>query len=197
MSVSDLNADDRLVIALDRKAEMQKFRFHLVPFEEIQLGREPLYLVKGILPRIGLAVIWGPPKSGKSFWTFDLAMHVALGQDYRGRRVQPGAVVYCAFEGQSGISARVEAFRKTFPIDMEEPVPFFLEPVTVDLIADRYGAALKDNDGKQYSRPIATTELARAVAGRLVRKMRLARPRSGRAQGFDGPIRYPRHSGVA
>jgi hypothetical protein len=25
------------------------------------------YAVKGLLPRAGLAVVWGPPKSGKSF----------------------------------------------------------------------------------------------------------------------------------
>lgn len=46
------------------------------------------YLVKGLLPNSGLAVIWGPPKCGKSFWAFDLGMHVALGRDYRGHRVQ-------------------------------------------------------------------------------------------------------------
>ena len=65
------------------------------------------------------------------------------------------------------------------------------------VLTDRYGVALKDNDGKQYSRPIATTESAHAVAGRLVRKLRLARPSSGRAAGFNGPIKYPRYTGIA
>lgn len=114
--VSELNADDRMVIEIDRQAERRKHRFHLVPFDEIRLGTEPLYLVKGLIPRIGLTVVWGPPKSGKSFWTFDVAMHVALGRVYRGRRVQQGPVVYCAFEGQSGIGAGAEAFRQAFPI---------------------------------------------------------------------------------
>jgi hypothetical protein len=136
LSIAEINEGDRLALAADRKAENRKHRFHLVPFEDIQLGTEPQYLVKGIIPRVGLTVIWGPPKSGKSFWTFDVAMHVALGREYRGRRVQQGPVVYCAFEGQSGISARVEAFRKTFPIPAGVAVPFYLEPVTLDLIAD-------------------------------------------------------------
>jgi hypothetical protein len=119
----------QITIAHDRAAENRKHRFHLVPFEEIRLGTEPQYLVKGIIPRVGLTVIWGPPKCGKSFWIFDLSMHVALGWPYRGRRVQQGPVVYCAFEGQNGISARVEAFRQTFPINAGAPVPFYLEPV--------------------------------------------------------------------
>ena len=73
-------------------------RIKLVPFNEIALGRERRYLVKGLIPNSGLSVIWGPPKSGKSFWTFDLVMHVALGWKYRGRRVHQGPVVYCCFD---------------------------------------------------------------------------------------------------
>jgi RecA-family ATPase len=130
LSIADNNKMDRQGAIADSKVENRKHRFHLVPFEEIQLGTEPQYLVKGIIPRVGLTVIWGPPKCGKSFWIFDVAMHVALGWPYRGRRVQQGPVVYCAFEGQNGISARVEAFRKTFPINADQPVPFYLEPVT-------------------------------------------------------------------
>src|SRR5689334_3853867 len=68
--------------------EKKPERINLIPFDEIKLGTEPRYLVKGIIPRTGLTVAWGPPKCGKSFWIFDLSMHVALGQHYRDRRVQ-------------------------------------------------------------------------------------------------------------
>ena len=127
---------DRIALFHDREAERHKHRVWLVPFDEIKLGAESRYLVKGLIPRVGLSVIWGPPKCGKSFWVFDLAMHVALGWQYRERRAQQGAVVYCAFEGQTGIQARVEAFRQSFPIETDEPVPFYLQPVTLDLVAD-------------------------------------------------------------
>ena len=70
---------------------------------------QPNYLVKGIIPRDGITVVWGPPKCGKSFWTFDLVMHIVLGRAYRGHRVQQGAVVYLALEGGHGFRARVEA----------------------------------------------------------------------------------------
>jgi hypothetical protein len=36
-------------------------RFKLVPFDKISLGAEPRYLVKGLIPRSGLVVLWGPP----------------------------------------------------------------------------------------------------------------------------------------
>ena len=92
-------------------AAAKPIRFALVPFDQIKISAGPSYVVKGLIPRAGLVVIWGPPKCGKSFLTFDLAMHVALGWEYRGRRVKQGYVVYCALEGAQGFVNRVEAFR--------------------------------------------------------------------------------------
>jgi AAA domain len=111
-------------------------RIRLVAFNNIKLGTERRYLVKNLIPRTGLLVVWGPPKCGKSFWTFDLAMHVALDKEYRGRRVQQGSVVYCAFEGAEGFKARCAAFRQEFLSDHNEHVPFYLVPVTLDLVKE-------------------------------------------------------------
>src|SRR5215471_17447673 len=101
-------------------------RFKLQPFHELTLGTEPPHLIKGLIPRVGITVVWGPPKSGKSFWTFDLVMHVALGWEYRDRPVRSGAVVYVAFEGAHGFHARAEAFRRELLPDTQEPFPFYL-----------------------------------------------------------------------
>src|SRR5262245_25661203 len=77
-------------------------RFALKLLETVSMTTMPNYLIKGVIPRAGLAVIWGPPKCGKSFLTFDLTMHIALGWPYRGRRVQQGPVIYLALEGGHG-----------------------------------------------------------------------------------------------
>jgi AAA domain len=111
-------------------------RIHLVPFEDIKLDTERSDLVEGIIPRVGLTVLWGPPKCGKTFWIFDCIMHVALGWKYRGKRIHQGAVVYCAFEGQQGIKKRKAAFEQRHLEEYGEKVPFFLMPVTMDLVRD-------------------------------------------------------------
>jgi hypothetical protein len=111
-------------------------RIYLVPLDDIKLGAERRYLIKGLIPRTGLVVVWGPPKSGKSFKIFDMLMHVALNRRYRGRRVHSGSVVYCAFEGQTGFAARCAAFRQKFLAQNKEHVPFYLQPVTLDLVKD-------------------------------------------------------------
>ena len=109
----------------------------ILPFNEITLQRDQNYLVKGLVPREGLVVFWGPPKCGKSFLVFDMAMHVALGREYRGRRIMQGTVVYVACEGAAGFRTRVEAFRQQ-ALDKETDVPFFLIPDNINLVADHY-----------------------------------------------------------
>src|SRR6185312_17537573 len=87
---------DAEIVALDarRNGKAVERRIRLVPFNSVKLGTDRRYLVKGLIPYPGLTVIWGPPKCGKSFWTLDIVMSVVLGEDYRGRRVKQGPVVY-------------------------------------------------------------------------------------------------------
>jgi hypothetical protein len=106
----------------------------LIPFDEITLSRRRRDLVANLVPRVGLTVVWGPPKCGKSFWVFDAAMHIALDWPYRGRRVHAGPVIYCAFEGQSGLEARLEAFRRHFMSEAHTATPFYLQPATLNLV---------------------------------------------------------------
>jgi len=79
-----------------------------------------------VIPKTGIVIVWGPPKCGKSFWTFDLMMHVALDWMYRGHRVMHGPVVYLAFEGAEGFKDRAEAFRRHHNIDPETTSRFTL-----------------------------------------------------------------------
>jgi hypothetical protein len=124
------------------KAQQRRPRFKLVPFNELTVGSNAVYLVKGIIPKAGLVVIWGPPKCGKSYPIFTIALHVALGWEYRGRRVQQGMVVYLALEGQDGFGARAAAFRSRF-LDGAGDVPdFFLIRERTDLIRD-HGELIK------------------------------------------------------
>jgi hypothetical protein len=107
--------------------------FPLQAFENIRLDSERRgYLVKGLIASMGLAVIWGPPKCGKSFWAADLGMHIALGWDYRGHKVQQASVVYVALEGRHGFPARIEAFRQHHGV---ESAPFYLLSSSLDLVA--------------------------------------------------------------
>jgi hypothetical protein len=103
---------------VELRDKTRKCVFHLTAFEDIKLDTERRgYLVKGLLPDSGLGVIWGPPKCYKSFWAVDVGLHIALGRDYRGRRVEQVGVVYIGLEGRHGLPARIEAFKKHHDVD--------------------------------------------------------------------------------
>jgi AAA domain len=144
-------------------------RFQLARFNEVELMTRPRYLIKNILPSTGLAVVWGSPKCGKSFWTFDLVMHIALGWVYRGHRVQQGTVVYLAMEGGTGFAGRIEAWRRRHLQDQpENDVPFYLINVALDLVQDYAAviAAIRQQLGSQQ-RPatIVLDTLNRSMRG--------------------------------
>lgn len=111
-------------------------RFELIPLNRIKPLERPRWLVREIIPRVGLAVVFGEPKCGKSFWAVDLALHVAYGWPYRGRKVQAGPVVYIAAEGQGGFADRIEAWRLANLQDEAGDAPFFLVAQPVALVAD-------------------------------------------------------------
>ena len=142
-------------------------RIPLIAFDEIKLGTERRYLVKGIIPREGITVVWGPPKSGKSFWVTDLALHVALGRDYRRHKVVGGAVIYCAFEGAFGFRARIEAFRQQFLTENAGSTPFYLEPVTIDLVKDHAAliTTIRGKLGNTFPVLVCLDTLNRSLAG--------------------------------
>jgi KaiC/GvpD/RAD55 family RecA-like ATPase len=97
--------------AIVGNGEDKSRRFHFRKFDEIQVNPGRAYAVKGLIPRHGLVLIWGPAKCGKSFWTLDLVLHIAMGREYRGHKVQQGLVFYLALEGGFGYGDRLEAFR--------------------------------------------------------------------------------------
>jgi AAA domain len=145
----------------------QGLRIPIVAFDDIKLNTRRRDLVKGLIPREGLTVIWGPPKCGKSFWTFDVMMRVALNWKYRGRRVHPGPVVYCAFEGQGGMPDRCEAFRQRFLAADHEAVPLFLVFVTLNLVRDHklLIVEIKHRLDKQKPVAVALDTLNRSLSG--------------------------------
>ena len=150
----------------DNENGARRSTFQLIPFRDLLLSTTRNYVVKGIIPRTGIVLVWGPPKCGKSFWTFDLMMHVALDWMYRGHRVMHGEVVYCAFEGAEGFKARAEAFRRHHDkLDPEADVPFFLLPSHAKLVRDR--KALIDAIRARSVTPIAVVldTLNRSIDG--------------------------------
>ena len=88
-------------------------RFKLLDSADLHALPPLEWRVRGVLPAHGLASVYGPSASGKSFLALDMAAAVASGREWFGYRVKAAPVVYCALEGEAGFRLRVEAWEQT------------------------------------------------------------------------------------
>src|SRR6476620_11187022 len=92
---------------------------------------DPQWLVNGVLPESGLAVVYGPSGVGKSFVALDLALSIATGRDWNAHKVEAGTVVYVAAEGSVGVQQRVRAWLKVSGMEDTPNAFFVLNSVSV------------------------------------------------------------------
>ena len=103
--------------------------------------------VRDVLPEFGLAAIYGPSGSGKSFLVLDLAAALAGGVDWFGHRVVASSVLYCALEGQAGIGGRVRALAKKWPQGLPSDLRFMGDRFDLRTDALDLVAAIRDAGG--------------------------------------------------
>lgn len=124
------------------------------------------WLIKGVLPAEGLGVIFGRPGSGKTFSVMDIAMHVAAGISWRGKKVRRAAVSYVSPEaGRLGVN-RVIGWSRHHGIGW--PEGFRLSPAAINLCSSAEDAEMLIADVKANQpdcRLVVIDTLNRAMAG--------------------------------
>src|SRR5918996_1178461 len=109
-------------------------RLRLVPPSEMDWRGAQLNLVKGLLGFGMMALLYGESGSAKTLIALSLALHVALGRDWCGRKVKRGSVAYLAPEGGHSVHLRFHAWCRHHGIDPnDDTLPFRTIPVRVDL----------------------------------------------------------------
>lgn len=104
---NDNKTQDGKTYRLDVKTSC---KFKLLSFTDLEALPDPEWLIDGIMPVDGLAVLYGKEKSKKTFVAVDWACSVATGTPWNGRTVKQGDVVYIAGEGLRGLPSRIRAW---------------------------------------------------------------------------------------
>jgi KaiC/GvpD/RAD55 family RecA-like ATPase len=102
----------------------------LIDYDDMNPRLDGCPLVRGILERQQISVLFGEAGCGKTFLALDLALHLAAGRDWFGRRVQQGPVIYLAAEAGRSIINRVAAWRQTTGL---AGLPFAARATELDL----------------------------------------------------------------
>lgn len=98
-----------------------------------ELARMPPvgWSVKHVLPMEGIAAIYGPSGSGKSFLILDAAMKQAARLPWFGHRTAGRPVVYVGLEGAAGLAQRVRAYQEVHGEEQGAGVRFVTAPLSI------------------------------------------------------------------
>jgi hypothetical protein len=108
----------------------------LMNLKQLQQANQSVrWLVKHVLPADSLGVIFGGSGTFKSFIALDVALHVAHGLPWLGRKTKRGPVIYIAAEGGSGLWRRIQAWHKARKLS-PDGIEFYVVTVALDLILD-------------------------------------------------------------
>ena len=95
------------------------------------------WAVKHVIPTSSIGMMFGGSGTFKSFIALDLALHVAHGLPWLGRRTERGQVLYIAAEGGAGLWGRVDAWHRARNLGWAD-APFYVVPQAVDLTVDAW-----------------------------------------------------------
>ena len=103
-------------------------RYKLLGADDLRNLPALAWRVRGVLPVVGLAGLYGPSASGKSFLALDMAAAIAEGRRWFDCRVEAAPVVYAALEGEGGFKLRVAAWEAHTGRDLPEGLHMVLQP---------------------------------------------------------------------
>lgn len=101
------------------------------------------WLVKNYFEEDSIALIYGAPSSGKSFFSIDIAASIATGQAWFNNKVTEGVVVYIAGEGLNGLSRRFRAWEIDRGIDLSK-VDLFRTAGAVQMLDEEEAIGLSE-----------------------------------------------------
>lgn len=98
-------------------------------------AKPPQWLIRGWIESDSLALVFGDPGCGKSFWAIDVALCVATGSPFHGHEVKQGPVIYIAGEGHNGLKRRMMAWSLANRVD-HDAAPLFMSQMPAALTDD-------------------------------------------------------------
>ncbi len=141
--------------------------YNIMSLNELSQMPPPVPLVDGLLFKNTLVNLFGPPATFKSFVALGIGLSIAHQATWQGRKTEPGAVLYIAGEGASGIRKRANAWRTRYEI-VDNGEPFFVLPQAINMRSvEEIDAIVEAANAKLKAPPVMVVidTLARSFGG--------------------------------
>lgn len=111
-------------------------RYKLLSRTAIMAIQPTEWSVKGLFPVTGMGGIYGPSGSGKSFLAIDLAVHIASGKPWFGRRTKATPVAYVMLEGEAGLQNRLIAWERQNSAEISDAFKGLIQSFCISSLQD-------------------------------------------------------------
>jgi hypothetical protein len=130
------------VLRLDSMA-IKSIRFKAVRARALGPPTGEDWLIKGLLPKEGIGTFFGNSGTYKSFSAINIALHVATGEPWAGRKVIQADAVYVASEGAAGAAKRINGAMEANGAD-DPPLYLISKPVNFGTGTEDAGTLIVD-----------------------------------------------------
>lgn len=134
MDTFSINPPDWLMrgdFTSDLDSKPQKPPVHSYAWSDLSNLEPRKYLIKHLIDKGGMSVVYGESNSGKTFLALDIAAHISLGMDWQERNTKHGKVAYVASESGIGVAERLEAFRLHNKLDQYGDMHLVFETISL------------------------------------------------------------------
>jgi RecA-family ATPase len=108
------------------ESDTKKGRFTLIQANTFAKQTSVKWVIKNVLPEVGLAMVYGESGCGKTFFILDTCLAIARGINWNGHVIKAAhKVVYIAAEGVLGISTRMKAYAEFNGVKLSD-LPFYI-----------------------------------------------------------------------
>jgi AAA domain len=117
--------------------DQRESRFKVLSAAEVAQSAPIAWTIRGLLPKTGLAALYGASGSGKSFLALDMGASIAAGlKEWYGLRISKCPVTYCVLEGEAGMGKRVAAWEAHSQNEIAEMLRFIAQPFDITVASD-------------------------------------------------------------
>ena len=95
----------------DEQEQTEEINLEFVRDDALENMPPREWLIAGLLPKEGVAILFGQPGTYKSFLAIDWALSIGFGYGWLGKEVKKGGVAYIAGEGKAGLGPRIKAWK--------------------------------------------------------------------------------------
>jgi len=160
--IADVEVFEDITDAVPQEKVKKRKKFRSILLSEWVKRPPPKWLIHNTLPQADLAMMYGAPGSGKSFFAMDLALCIATGRSWRDKDTEKGDVMWIAAEAAASMINRAKAYMLHHDVALTDSFRIIVETPDFNMVEHIREIGL---EAKKYRPVLIIVDTLTAAAG--------------------------------